>query len=445
MFMAGVQGLLANPQDRGRAMLQGAQAGVQMQSAQQLQQMRALQLKQAQNAANFNPADYMKTTPTQGSAVQDQQIAQQPQQMPAALGGALGGAMPMMQQSPQAMQNTPIPQPAPGTPTGRVNMPALLQAGMQAGMQPAEIQGLAGIMDPQTAMQMQLAGSVKDVPPGGMLINGLGQKLGENNNPPVNDPSAVLTRTMVAARQARASGNIALADQLDAKVQHDSGIFDQQMKQVAMDNTQAQREATNAMREEGLGMRRDSLANVQAQREQQNQFQVDKQAVQLGTQLEHSGIPQADQTLNTIEGIIAKYPKGQLPGYGPVQGLLPMSALNEDGQQLRQAVAQLANINLKQRSGAAVTQQEYQRFRQELGTSAFLPEDRIRQGITQMRGLVESQKQNYAAAAPEGAIQTYEQNGGMPLSQYRHPRQKISIENATADDIAAAIRRKQGK
>lgn len=445
LFMAGAQGLLANPQDRGRAMLQGAQAGVQMQGATQQQQLRALQLQQAENAAKFNPMDYMQTTPQLGNAVQDQQIAQQPQQMPATLGGALGGQM--LQQSPQAMANTPIPQPTPGSPTGHVDTMALLQAGMQAGKDPAEIAQLAAFMDPARAAQMQAAAKMAEPY---TLSAGQERKVGDrtigaNTNPPPGDPAGVINRTMVAAQAARAAGNIPLAESLESKLQDLNGTFNHEMRQATMDNTQAYRESTLAARQEGLAIRRDSQALAQGQREQQNDFQLQRQATALGTQIAKAGIPQADQTLGEIEGLMQKYPKGDLPGYGPVQSLLPSAALSQDGQQLRQAVQGLANVQLKQRSGAAVTDQEFNRFKLELGSGALMSEDRIRQGIAHFRDLLESEKKNFAAGAPGDALQAYEESGGIPMSQYRHPRQKISIENATADDIAAAIARKQGK
>jgi hypothetical protein len=295
-------------------------------------------------------------------------------------------------------------------------------------------------MDPQGAAQQAAAAKLAEpytLAPGQSRMVG-SQVLGTNGSAPPGDPAAMLNRTIAAAQQARAAGNIPLAEQLESLVQKQSGAFDQQARLDQLDIAR-QNHADN------LDLRRQSMENQQGQRAQQNDFAVQRQAVALGTQLEKSGIPQADQVLNTIESIVSKYPPGQLPGYGKIQGLLPSAALNEDGQKLRQAVAALANINLKQRSGAAVTDQEYARFKQELGNSAFVPEERIRQGIGQMRSMVEAQKKNYAAAAPEDAIKAYEENGGIPLSQYRHKRASVSLDEATPDDIAAAIRRKLGK
>jgi hypothetical protein len=437
LFIAGLSGMTAPRGQESQYLLKGLLTGQQVAASQQAQKLNALKLQQMQAQQNFNPQDYMQTTPAQGTSLASAMSGEQPAAMPATLGGPTQGGMAQM--LPQQDMQQPLT-PQPGIQTGRVDMQGMLGGGLAAGMSPAEVQQIGMIMDPQGAAQQAAAAKLAEpytLAPGQSRMVG-SQVLGTNGSAPPGDPAAMLNRTIAAAQQARAAGNIPLAEQLESLVQKQSGAFDQQARLDQLDIAR-QNHADN------LDLRRQSMENQQGQRAQQNDFAVQRQAVALGTQLEKSGIPQADQVLNTIESIVSKYPPGQLPGYGKIQGLLPSAALNEDGQKLRQAVAALANINLKQRSGAAVTDQEYARFKQELGNSAFVPEERIRQGIGQMRSMVEAQKKNYAAAAPEDAIKAYEENGGIPLSQYRHKRASVSLDEATPDDIAAAIRRKLGK
>jgi len=450
LFQAGIQGLLAPTNAaRGPALLQGLQAGTQLQAAQQQQKLNALKIQQAQNAANFNPQDYMQTAPTPVGTNAALGTASQalPAQMPSILGGPIGSQTAQPGANPASL---PV-EPTPGTPTGRVDMPGLLTGAMQAGLGPQDAQAIGSVLDPETAARVALASKFEKLAPGEVGINGMGQPIAQNGNAPVNDPAAIIARTQ-AAQAARAAGNTALADQLDASVQKQSGVFDQQMRQATMANTEAQRAVTNQNHQETIDLRKANQELVQNQREQNNQFQTQRQAVQFTNQLEKASVPQAQAVLDNINTIMSKYPKGQLPGYGVVDGLKPMWALSADGQQLRQAVAQLANINLKVRSGAAVTQQEYDRFRQELGNSSFVPEDRIRQGITQMQNLVEAEKKHFVAGTPRNVIQSYEENGGMPLSYLLPPEQKaaapatgVTIESATPADIKAAIARKMGK
>lgn len=444
LFLGGVSGLLSPPQDRAKALLGGIQTASTLKSQQQLQQLNALKLQQAQAQANFNPQDYMKTAPTPQGAGTATPMALQGQdqapQMPATLGGPIGGQTQMQPAAPMA---APV-QPQPGTPTGQVDMSGLLQGGMQAGMAPGEIQQLAGIMDPATAAKQAMAMKLMEpytLSPGQTRMAG-DQQLGTNTNAPPTDPAAVLARTQAAAAQARAAGNTALADQLDAAVQKQSGAFEQQQSLARLEELRTQHGIANDLRAQGQ-------ANTQQQRDFANTQQVQQQATKFSTQLEHTGIPQADQTLSTIEGIMSKYPPGKLPGYGRVEGLLPSSALSEDGQVLRQAVAQLANVNLKQRSGAAVTAQEYTRFKNELGNSTFMPEERIRQGIGQMRSLVEAQKKNAQAGVSDEVLNAYEGSGGMPLSYLRPNSGKrapaLALPDASISDIDAAIAKKMGK
>lgn len=444
LFVGGLAGLLSPADSRGKAFLGGLQTASTLKSQSQQQQLNALKLQQAQAQANFNPADYMQTAPIAPGAGTATPMALQGQdqapQMPATLGGPIGGQTQMQPSSPMA---APV-QPQPGTPTGQVDMSGLLQGGMQAGMAPAEIQQLAGIMDPATAAKQALAMKMMEpytLAPGQTRMAGATQ-IGVNTNAPPTDPAAVLQRTQAAAQQARAAGNTALADQLDASVQKQSGMFEQQQAAARLAETQTQHGIAN-------DFRTTQQANQQQQRDFANTQQVQQQATKFSTQLEHTGIPQADQTLSTIEGIMSKYPSGKLPGYGRVEGLLPSSALNADGQQLRQAVSQLANINLKQRSGAAVTAQEYSRFKNELGNSTFMPEDRIRQGVAQMRSLVEAQKKNAQAGVSDEVLGAYEGNGGMPLSYLRPNAGKaassVALPDASLSDIDAAIAKKMGK
>lgn len=444
LFLGGVSGLLAPSWERGNALMNGIKTASTLKTQQQQQQLNALKLQQATAQQNFNPQDYMQTAPTpegQGTATPMALAGQQQApQMPATLGGPIGGQAMMQPPSPMA---APV-QPQPGTPTGQVDMMGLLQGGMQAGMAPAEIAQLGGIMDPATAARQAVAAKMAEpytLGPGQTRMVG-GQTLGANTNAPPNDPSAVLQRTQAAAQQARAAGNTVLADQLDASAQKLSGQFDQQQAAQRMEELKAQHGISNDLRAQGQ-------ANTQQQRDFANQQQVQQQATKFSTQLEHTGIPQADQTLSTIEGIMAKYPAGKLPGYGRVEGLLPSSALSADGQQLRQAVAQLANVNLKQRSGAAVTAQEYTRFKNELGNATFMPEERIRQGIGQMRSLVEAQKKNAQAGVSDDVLSAYEGNGGMPLSYLRPQGAKgagaVALPDASLSDIDAAIAKKMGK
>jgi hypothetical protein len=198
LFIAGIAGLSGPKGQEGKNTIAGLMQGQQMQGQRQLQQLNALKLQQMQAQQAFNPQDFMQTTPVQGTSLASALSGGQPAAMPATLGGPTQGGITQM--APQQDMQQPLT-PQPGTPTGRVDMQGLLAGGLQAGMSPAEVQQIAGIMDPQTAAQMALATKTIDVAPGGKVLNGLGQTIGENTNPPVTGESAELGR-LIASRDA---------------------------------------------------------------------------------------------------------------------------------------------------------------------------------------------------------------------------------------------------
>lgn len=432
LFLGGVSGLLAEPQDRAKAMLGGIQAAQGMQSAAQQKELMALKLAALRKQQEFNPMDYMQGSngaPGDNVTRALSGMAEQ-QPMPSVLTGV---AMQPMQQ-PSAPQGI-VPPPVTGG--GQLDLTGLLSGGMQAGYSPAEIGAIAGVLDPAMAARQKMA-EPYTLAPGQVRMAG-NQVIGANNNDPMNDPAAQLNRTMLAAQKARADGNTALADQLDSLVQRQSGAFDQAMRQQNADALQAQREANNAFRDM-------SLQNQQAQRQTQNEQRVQQQVTQFSNQVQKIGLPQAQTQLDVIQGIMDKYKGKDLPGFNTVDSLLPTPLVSQEGQQLRQAVASFANVLLKTRSGAAVTDPEQRRFMEELGNGKLMPSARLRQGIKQMQNLLDSEKRNAAAGVSSDVLDAYENAGGnLDFSKFRGKSSRsISIDNATPDDIAAEIARRRG-
>lgn len=392
-----------NNQPIGQSIGQGLQNAQAAQIGPIVAKIKQLQADQAERAANFNPIDYLQTTPNPVGTNSNLRSAQLIPQMPAALGGIAGGPMPSADPTQMALT------PQPGTPNGSIDLAGLLSGGLRAGQSPAELLQIAGLLDPEIANRLK---GPMTVGPGQVVIGPNGQELYRNElSPPGGIDSQI--RNLVTLRDAaKARGDTANATLYDNAIQKVSGGFDQDFKTQQLADLNQQRETNNAFRQQ-------QQEQQQAQRDQQNQFKVQNQAMQFGNAMEKSGIPQAQAALDTIDSILSKYPEGKVPGYGRAEGLLPDFLTSQDGQQLRQAVATLANVQLKQRSGAAVTDQEMRRFKQELGTGTAVPEDRLRQGIQQMRNLIEANKRNYAASAPQDVIDQYEANGGMQLNYLR--------------------------
>lgn len=436
LFLGGVSALLAAPDDKAKALLGGLQTGKALQASDQQQQMNALRLKAMQAQQDFDPTAYMKTAPVaQGMAAPNAWAAQQANQMPATLGGPIGGQT-QMPAAPTAGVNAQLT-PEPGTPTGRIDVPGLLAGGMNAGLTPQAISAIGTMLDPQTAAEQAAAAKMAEpytLAPGQSRMVG-NQVIGQNTNPP---PGGVAQQIMTLTQQRDALPPGPLRDSLDMAIKKTSGELDAMQSQRNFEANQTQREVQNGFREQG-------------QKQQHDQF-TQNQVTKFSNQLQKTGLPQAQQQLDTIDGILQKHAgtKDEVPGYGRVEGAIPGMFLSGDAQELRQAVQSLANVVLKTRSGAAVTEPEQKRFIIELGSGAWMPQERLLQGLKMMRGLVDSEKANAAAGVSNDVIDAYGSTpGAMDFSQYRKPDTGnsgggVSIGNASAADIAAAIARKKG-
>jgi hypothetical protein len=85
----------------------------------------------------------------------------------------------------------------------------------------------------------------------------------------------------------------------------------------------------------------------------------------------------------------------------------------------RQAIAKLFNIELKNRSGAAVTIPELERLKEEYGKGVFKTAAQLGDAITQARTLVNSHYRSVAAGFSPEVLAAYNDNltavGGKPV------------------------------
>lgn len=115
--------------------------------------------------------------------------------------------------------------------------------------------------------------------------------------------------------------------------------------------------------------------------EVRKQQRLDKNTQALSKRLEDIGTPEAITQFDTLSKLIPK--EGDVPGIGVVEGSLPSYMLSPEGRAVRQAIATLQNVKIKDRSGAAVTVPEFERLREEFGTGKFKTVAQLRQGLDQ--------------------------------------------------------------
>lgn len=142
--------------------------------------------------------------------------------------------------------------------------------------------------------------------------------------------------------------------------------------------------------------------------------QLNKSTERLGDRLNKYGAASAIATLNTIDDLMEGLDnnKKDLAGYGMLGGLTPEFLTSEEGVKLRTAVQKLANTALKNASGTAVSDQEYERFKTEFGTGSLKTERALRAGLRAYRDMLSRVVQGIEATSPKEALEEYRSRPG---------------------------------
>jgi hypothetical protein len=133
--------------------------------------------------------------------------------------------------------------------------------------------------------------------------------------------------------------------------------------------------------------------------------------------LEKAGVPELESALGMAEGRLAMHKQGELPGYGRFEGMLPDWAASSDVQQSRSDMQQAANILLKARSGAAVTEPEQQRFLREVASGKGFTEEAMRHGWANLRKSFEAKKGNLVSGVSDDVLNTYNERSALPMTR----------------------------
>jgi uncharacterized membrane protein YkoI len=169
-------------------------------------------------------------------------------------------------------------------------------------------------------------------------------------------------------------------------------------------------EAVRAREVEFSGALRQMGFDLQRERgERQAQQQLNTQVQKLGGALEKSGLPEMDSVLGAVESALAKRPDIAEFISGP-KSLIPDMALPNDVAAGKQAFSKLFNITLKNRSGAAVTNQELERLKQEFAAGAFKTPDQLRTAVTQARNIINKHYASVASGFGREALDAYNEN-----------------------------------
>lgn len=141
---------------------------------------------------------------------------------------------------------------------------------------------------------------------------------------------------------------------------------------------------------------------------------------QFSTALEKGGIPSAYAIL---EDARAKITPDVLPYLTGPAGFIPDAALSKKVTDARQALQRAQNIELKERSGAAVTESEYQRYKKEAGVGLFKKPEQITAWLDMGQRALDRHYQSIAAGFPEDVRNRYFEEAGRvaPFGTTRPP------------------------
>jgi hypothetical protein len=215
-----------------------------------------------------------------------------------------------------------------------------------------------------------------------------------------------------AQREALSEGR---RERLDA--QQRENALRRSMEQQRIDETQRYHNLTYGLgltmaelRRQALGQsataKEDKIEKINADRLQKFSAVMDKEA-----------IPEFESALTIAEGRLKKHKPGALPGYGRFEGAIPNAMANEEQQMSRTDMMQAANILLKARSGAAVTDNEMRRFLTEVATGAFMSEAALRNGWKNVRQTFNNKKQGVLASVDDDILDRYNERAGFSFTR----------------------------
>lgn len=145
-----------------------------------------------------------------------------------------------------------------------------------------------------------------------------------------------------------------------------------------------------------------------------SQIRLQEQVKDFSNDLSRTNLDKIWGQLDRIDSLInqseSKF-SGDVAGYGQ-SNLVPLVALTEEGQEIRQSVQGLQNQLIYDRSGAAITSEELRRLATELGTSKTMSDARLKQGLMEYRSQLTDVARNILSGYPKSVLISYLARGG---------------------------------
>lgn len=164
-----------------------------------------------------------------------------------------------------------------------------------------------------------------------------------------------------------------------------------------------ERKAAQAQREQDRLALQERAENRQIDQQKKDDVRyVEQRREKLSADLAGENIPVLESSISEMESLIAKF-EGNLPGINIAEQWL----MDEDTKAVKSAFATLRNAVLKDRSGAAVTNPEFDRLQEEIRGSVAPTDADIIRWVGRLRNAIEADKANIFAGYGDAVKQEY--------------------------------------
>lgn len=168
---------------------------------------------------------------------------------------------------------------------------------------------------------------------------------------------------------------------------------------------------------------------------------LDASVRRLGTDFEKAGLSQMIPVVDLAVGAVSD-PK-LLPYLSGPKSINPDFALNKATTDARQAIQKLFNITLKDRSGGAVTDQEFERLKEEFARGVFKKPEQLQTAVLRAQEIVNAHYAGIAATHGKDALGKYNDNlesiGGRRFEPSMAGKPKGATDSKAVLDAADAI------
>jgi len=190
-------------------------------------------------------------------------------------------------------------------------------------------------------------------------------------------------------------------------------IAQQQLDAAKLNKDVSQRRADER---QGRGIADKEAARLESQLQKYEQKAIDAvplvENLQVVEEILGGSLEQYDPKTGTINGMKIDLPGKSVPGIGRV------FAPGSQGERLHVAMANIFNTTLKERSGAAVTDQELQRLKGEFASGKFNTEEKMIDAMQRYKNILRKRMRQHEAAYKPEVRNLYRTQGGMTSEDF---------------------------